>query len=214
LKDADGSLVAERFLGRVPREASALLEVDRWLAEAGTRLPSGSGHVELVYDFREGGAADGWLHALARYEQRASGHAAETSFGAHVFNLPVTYRDEPQSYRGRPPGLTTRLFLRLGPEDCDTLCHLIYPASLPWHPRSDTLLRLVDGRGRPVAERRVAIPCGGSLHWRYRDLFEATERRRAGDGAWVQVRDTGCRLFGYHGLLKDDAFSLDHMFGF
>jgi hypothetical protein len=29
------------------------------------------------------------------------------------------------------------------------------------------------------------------------------------------VRDTTCRLFGYHGLLgRDGAFSLDHMFGF
>jgi hypothetical protein len=30
----------------------------------------------------------------------------------------------------------------------------------------------------------------------------------------VVVRDTTCRLFGYHGLIGDRAFSLDHMFGF
>ena len=26
---------------------------------------------ELVYDFRDGGEADGWMHALVRYEDRA-----------------------------------------------------------------------------------------------------------------------------------------------
>jgi len=29
------------------------------------------------------------------------------------------------------------------------------------------------------------------------------------------VRDTTCRLFGYHGLIDPEGrFSLDHMFGF
>jgi hypothetical protein len=28
------------------------------------------------------------------------------------------------------------------------------------------------------------------------------------------VRDTTCRLFGFHGLDTGAAFSLDHMFGF
>ncbi len=72
------------------------------------------GHAELVYDFRDGGEADGWLHALFRYEDRQSGHVAESSFGAHIFNTAMTYRDEPQSYSGPPPGLSTRLFLKLG----------------------------------------------------------------------------------------------------
>ena len=89
------------------------------------------GHVELVYDFAAGDEADGWLHAIFRYRRRDGGHAAETSFGAHVFNTILTYRDEPQSYSGRPPGLSTRLFLRLGEGGYDTLCHLIYPASRP-----------------------------------------------------------------------------------
>ena len=32
---------------------------------------------------------------------------------------------------------------------------------------------------------------------------------------WAAIRDTTCRLFGYHGLMNgDSAFSLDHMFGF
>src|SRR5260370_8670821 len=76
-------------------------------------LDGGYGHIELVYDFSGGGEGDGWLHALFRYRHRQSGHAAETSFGAHVFNTILTYRDEPQSYTGRPPGLSTRLLLRL-----------------------------------------------------------------------------------------------------
>ena len=65
--------------------------------------------------------------------RRVSGHRAETSFGSHVFNTVLTYKGEPQSYSGKPPGLSTRLFLRLGAAPHDTLCHLIYPASTPWH---------------------------------------------------------------------------------
>jgi len=46
-------------------------------------------------------------------------------------------------------------------------------------------------------------------------LFDEVNRTGAGTGAYVIVRDTTCRLFGYHGLLGGDgAFSLDHMFGF
>jgi hypothetical protein len=171
--------------------------------------------MELVYDFREGGSADGWLHALFRYETREGGHAAETSFGAHIFNTVLTYRNEPQSYAGRAPGLSTRLFLRLGGAGYDTICHLIYPASTPWHAHSATTLMLHDAAGREVARREVAIPCSGSLFWRYSETFDAAARRRAGENAYLIVRDTTCRLFGYHGLEQGTgAFSLDHMFGF
>jgi hypothetical protein len=46
-------------------------------------------------------------------------------------------------------------------------------------------------------------------------LFDEATRARAAIGAYVIVRDTTCRLFGYHGLLGGDgSFSLDHMFGF
>ena len=48
---ADGRLVAERFLGRLPRNHDLALD----LAELGAE----SGHAELVYDFRDGGDADG-----------------------------------------------------------------------------------------------------------------------------------------------------------
>ena len=144
-----------------------------------------------------------------------SGHAADTSFGAHIFNTVLTYRNEPQSYAGPAPGLSTRLFLRLGPEPLDTMCHLVYPASTPWHGHSQTALILHDSNGAPVATHDVAIPCGGSLHWRYTETFTAAERKSAGDGAYVLVRDQTCRLFGYHGLINGaGSFSLDHMFGF
>ncbi len=126
----------------------------------------------------------------------------------------LTYRDEPQSYSGRAPGLSTRLFLRLGEAPLDTLCHLIYPASTPWRTTSSTDLILNDRDGAEVARKRVEIPCGGSLLWRYSETFDAATCARA-EGGYVIVRDTTCRLFGYHGLLGEAGrFSLDHMFGF
>ena len=215
LMDASGEEIAEKFLGRIARRESAVIDVDSWLQEEGADLPSGYGHIELLYDFRDGGEADGWLHGIGRYRRRASEHAAETSFGAHIFNTPVVYRDEPQSYAARPPGLSTRLFLRIGDGDLRTMCHLIYPASLPWKEFSDSQLILHDGDGQVVETIAVNIPCGGSLHWRYHETFDERAIARAGNGAYILIRDTTCRLFGYHGLLADDsAFCLDHMFGF
>ncbi len=132
-----------------------------------------------------------------------------------MFNTVLTYKGEPQSYAGRPPGLSTRLFLRLGPEPYETICHLIYPASTPWHAASDTQLILRDGEGAEIAEARVAIPCGGSLLWRASELFEAQALAETGGRGAVIVRDATCRLFGYHGLMHGEAaFSFDHMFGF
>ena len=171
--------------------------------------------MELVYDFADGGEADGWLHALFRYENRATGNAAETSFGAHIFNTVLTYRSEPQSYSSRAPGLSTRLFLRVGDAPLETICHLIYPASTPWHGLSVTDLILHAGTGEEVARVRLEIPCGGSRLWRYTETFDAADRKKAGANAHVVIRDTTCRLFGYHGLIHPDGpFSLDHMFGF
>jgi hypothetical protein len=211
--DGSGREAARHRFGRLARADSVAVELDEVIN--GADLAGGYGHLELVYDFSDGGSGDGWLHGLFRYEDRRSGHRAETSFGAHVFNTVLTYRSEPQSYAGRPPGLSTRLFLRLGEAPHDTLCHLIYPASMPWHATSTTDLVLHAGDGREIARRRVAIPCSGSLYWRYHETFEATERARAGSGAYIIIRDLTCRLFGYHGLIgPGGAFSLDHMFGF
>ena len=211
LYDADGGEIAREPLGCLPRNHGTALSLDDLAASLG----DAHGHVELVYDFAAGGSGDGWLHALFRYRHRDSLHAAETSFGAHVFNTLLVYRDEPQSYSGPPPGLSTRLFLRLGDEPRDTFCHLIYPASLPWRTTSSTEIILHDRGGREVARARLAIPCSGSRFLRYHALFDTATRARAGAGAYAVIRDPTCRLFGYHGLLGEGgAFSLDHMFGF
>ncbi|MBV9860461.1 MAG: hypothetical protein JO038_10230 [Alphaproteobacteria bacterium] len=209
--DSQGNNVARHRFGRLPRAHALALDLDAF----GQSLGTGAGHLELIYDFSEGGLGDGWLHALFRYRYRRGGHAAETSFGAHIFNTALTYRGEPQSYAGRPPGLSTRLFLRLGEEHYDTFCHLIYPASLPWRPQSATEIVLHDRMGAEIARESLAIPCSGSRFLRYHGLFDCETRARAGAGAYVLIRDRTCRLFGYHGLIgHDGAFSLDHMFGF
>ncbi len=214
LHDASGRETARRKLGRLARGHDTAVDLSGMIEESGG-LPSGFGHLELVYDFSGGGSGDGWLHGLFRYEDRASGHAADTSFGAHIFNTVLTYQNEPQSYTNRPPGLSTQLFLRLGAAPLDTLCHLIYPVSTPWHETSATDLILHDGDGGEIARKTVQIPCSGSLFWTYGDMFDAETRGRAGDGAYMVIRDTTCRLFGYHGLLGENgSFCLDHMFGF
>lgn len=211
--DPGGREVAARSFGRLPRAHAIVLELDEM--EGVDTLQDGYGHMELIYDFSAGGEADGWLHALFRYRHRKSGHAAETSFGAHVFNTLLTYGDEPQSYTGPPPGLSTRLFLRLGEGGYDTLCQLIYPASRPWLPTSTTDIILYDGRGNEVARSNLTIPCSGSRLWYYHATFDPETRARAGAGAYVIIHDKTCRLFGYHGLVgPDGSFSLDHMFGF
>ena len=47
------------------------------------------------------------------------------------------------------------------------------------------------------------------------ELFEGKDLDQADSGSYIIVRDTSCRLFGYHGLINDvGPFSLDHMFGF
>jgi hypothetical protein len=211
--DPEGNEILRHPLGRVPRAHQTALDLDE---VAGIdALQNGYGHIELIYDFSTGGEADGWLHALFRYRHRRSGHAAETSFGAHVFNTILTYRNEPQSYSGRPPGLSTRLFVRLGEAGYDTLCQLIYPASRPWRPVSATEITLHDGAGREVARTSLVIPCSGSRLFYYRDAFDPATRARAGTGAHLTIRDTTCRLFGYHGLVgREGSFSLDHLFGF
>ncbi len=228
--DAQGREVARHDFGELVRTDSVAIDAEQI---GGGALNGDAGHMELVYDFPAATrGVDGWLHALFRYEDRVTGHAAESSFGAHIFNTVLTWKGEPQSYTGNPPGLSTRLFLRTAPsmavpgaatkgDGDDTFCHLIYPASTPWHGASQTNLTLHAGDGSEVATRTVNIACGGSLYWRLSDMFDKAERQRAAEpgpvgGGYVLIRDTTCRLFGYHGLIAADgaAFSLDHMFGF
>jgi hypothetical protein len=205
--DQEGGKIAERFLGCLPRNHDLAQDFDDVEVDVG--------HAELVYDFRDGGEADGWLHALFRYEDRGSGHVAESSFGAHIFNTVMTYRDEPQSYSGPPPGLSTRLFLKLGDGRRPSFAVLIYPASAAWHPKSSTMLQLYGGDGALIAEAPISIACSGSaMVWPHK-VFDSASIRKAGPVGYVLVRDTTCRLFGYHGLMDEaGSFSLDHMFGF
>ena len=211
----DGSKVAEHRPGTLKRDHACAIDLDDVLPP--DALPEG-GHGELVYDFTEGGEADGWLHGLFRYEARDGSHAAETSFGAHVFNTIMTWKGEPQSYSGPPPGLSTRLFLDLGTASRPSFCVLTYPASAAWHQHSASVLMLHDAEGRVLAEQKLAIACSGSAivePWR---IFGAEVLARAA-GGYVIIRDATCRLFGYHGKhdgagLGHGAFSFDHMFGF
>ena len=140
---------------------------------------------------------------------------AESSFGAHIFNTIMTYRDEPQAYTGPPPGLRTTLFLKLGDARRRSFAVLIYPASSPWHATSETSLLLHDASGRVIGEKTISIPCSGSMMVWPHKAFGGDAMREAGSDGFVLVRDTTCRLFGYHGLMDDaGGFSLDHMFGF
>ena len=205
--DAGGTKRAEKFLGCLSRDHDLAMDLDQFGVE--------QGHAELVYDFRDGGEADGWLHALFRYEDRQSGHVAESSFGAHIFNTAMSYRDEPQSYSGPPPGLSTRLFLKLGDRKRRSFAVLIYPASGPWHPMSSTSLVLHDGGGAVVADVPLRIACCGStIVWPH-EAFDSASLAAAEPDGYVLIRDPTCRLFGYHGLMDSaGGFSLDHMFGF
>jgi hypothetical protein len=211
--DAEGTPLGQHFLGRLARDHSVAVDFDDLLGA--TALREVGGHADLVYDFRDGGEADGWLHALMRYERRDGAHAAETSFGAHIFNTVMTYKGEPQSYSGPPPGLTTRLFLKLGAGGQHSFAHLIYPASGPWHARSDTRLVLHDSAGAALAEEGITIARSGSALVRPDLIFSEALIAAAGPAGYVLIRDKICRLFGYHGLVDGrGGFSLDHMFGF
>ena len=210
--DPSGKQVAEKSFGDLARSDSVALDVTEL---AGPHLNGGGGHVELVYDFDAGTEADGWLHALFRYADRESGHAAETSFGAHIFNSALTWKGEPQSYSGPPPGLSTRLFLRVADAPAETLCHLTYPVSKEWHAQSETQLILTSQSGAEIARRTVNIPASGSLLWRVSEMFDAEMLAKAGAHPYVIIRDETCRLFGYQGAFAPDgSFGFDHMFGF
>lgn len=207
LFDRRGALVRQEFLGNLPRDHQSAFAIHD--------LTPHEGHGELVYDFRDGGEADGWLHTMLRYRDRSNNHAAETSFGGHVFNTLMTWRDEPQSYAGPPPGLTTRLFLKLGQKNAHSFCHLIYPTSLDGQAPSQTTLHLVARNGKEIAQETIQIlPSGSFIVWPH-EIFGQDKINEAGEGGYILIRDLTCRLFGYHGQMNAEAgFSLDHMFGF
>ncbi|PHI97229.1 hypothetical protein BG621_00015 [Parasaccharibacter apium] len=210
--DEAGQECGQHFLGNLPRNYQGAIALHELLQKPG--------HAELVYDFRDGGEADGWPHALMRYRHRKTDHAAETSFGGHIFNTMMTWRNEPQSYAGPPPGLTTRLFLKLGQILDGTVlrsfCYLIYPTSLrEGRAPSQTRLHLHAADGAELAQADITIQPFGSYLLQPHKLFDASLLDQAGEGGYVLIRDLTCRLFGYHGLENGaGGFSLDHMFGF
>ncbi len=214
LYGSDSTLVAEQKLGLRSRASQTALEIDE-LLESADALAEGYGHIEIGYDFDTAPVGDGWIHALFRYTRRDTGRSAETSFGSHMFNVPATWRNEPNSYIGKPPGLSTRLYLRLTDRPGRVMCHLTYPTSGKWLPLSDTDLILYDTRGAELARHKVQIPCSGSRLIDTSALFERAELAAATGGGYVMIRDTTCRLFGYHLFLSaGGGFALDHMFGF
>jgi hypothetical protein len=213
--DSEGRRVLDTKLGIMTRDELALIDVNALLAEAGISNPGLEGHFELVYDFSHGVDADGWLHALFRYEDKNGRQMGDTSFGAHIFNLPITFKDEPQSYAGKPPGLSSRLFGRMMPVPLDVILHLIYPSSGSWHPQSDTTIVLHDHTGTSIAEFHTRIPLHGSRLLKASLMFDANAIAAAGPRGYMIISDRTCRLFGYHGVVGPEGqFALDHMFGF
>jgi hypothetical protein len=212
--DPEGVQVMETPLGRRSRGDQVAVALDQALGDP-ARLNGGYGHLELGYDFTRGELGDGWIHAIFRYSRRDTGRSAETSFGSHLFNVPAVWRNEPNSYLGKPPGLSTRLYLRLTDRPGRVMCHLSYPSSGRWRPFSETDLILHGANGAEIARRRIAIPCSGSRLIDTTTLFDGVEMARAGGGGYIIVRDKTCRLFGYHLFLgARGGFALDHMFGF
>ena len=70
--DKDGKHRAEHAFGNLKRSDSVAIAANDLVK----MLAGGYGHMELSYDFSAGEEADGWLHALFRYEDRSTGHAA------------------------------------------------------------------------------------------------------------------------------------------
>jgi hypothetical protein len=212
--DSDGAMIAEQALGKRARDAQRAVALDDILPRSEV-LAGGYGHLELGYDFAAGTQGDGWIHAIFRYARRDTGRSAETSFGSHLFNVPAVWRNEPNAYLGKPPGLSTRLFLRLPDRPGRTMCHLSFPTSGRWRDFSDTNLVLYSAAGNEITRKSLAIPCSGSRLIDMAETFGPAELRQAAGGGYVLIRDTTCRLFGYHIFLgAGGGFALDHMFGF
>ena len=128
----------------------------------------------------------------------------------------MTYRDEPQSYNGPPPGLTTRLFLKLGDGARRSFARAdLSGVGAVWH-RLGHRAAAARRRGARRSPRRASRSPVPDRQWSGRTRCSAPDAlAQAGPHGYVLVRDPTCRLFGYHGLMDDrGGFSLDHMFGF
>lgn len=209
---ASGVELATYKFGNLRRNHEHALDINQ-LFEEKTDLADSHGNIQIIYDFDEGDDGDGWMHAIVKFFDKDTQHFAETSFGSHIFNNITTYKNEPQSYKGPPPGLSTSLFLRIGPKSTNTHSYLIYPVSKEWHPHSNTDIIVYDNTGNEVAKKNVKIPANGCFHLNYRELFGADLCNKL-ENPYIIISDKTCRLFGYHMLTNEHGFSLDHMFGF
>jgi hypothetical protein len=211
--DSEGKLALKAPLGKRSRADQVAVELDPLLG--GAALAGGYGHLEVGYDFDAGGEGDGWLHAIFRFVRRDTGRQAETSFGSHLFNVPAIWRNEPNSYLGKPPGLSTRLYLRLTDRPGKAMCHLSYPTSGQWRALSETDVILHRADGAEIARQRIQVPCSGSRLVDPETLFGTATLADAAGGGYVIIRDATCRLFGYHIFMgAGGGIALDHMFGF
>ena len=86
--DARGREAARHRFGNLARKQSVAVDVDALLN--GAELAGGYGHMELVYDFSAGGDADGWLHALFRYEDRESAATPPRPASARMSSTPCS----------------------------------------------------------------------------------------------------------------------------
>lgn len=211
--DRDGNELGCYKFGNLPRNHRHCLDINEFVQDFDYFKTKGNyGNIQLVYDFEVGDDADGWIHGVFKYMDKSTGHFADTSFGSHIFNNITTYKNEPQSYKGPPPGLTTGIFLRVGPAHLNSLCYLIYPVSKSWHSHSTTALILMDGE-KEIARKQVKIPANGCYLVDCYALFGKQQIAEL-SAPYVNISDKTCRLFGYHMLKNEQAFSFDHMFGF
>ncbi len=209
----EGKELAMHTFGNLARNHKKCLYIDEFVKEISFFKSLGNyGSMQIVYDFTAGDNADGWFHAILKYHNKENGHFAETSFGSHIFNNITTYKGEPQSYKGPPPGLSTNLFLRIGLGELNSFSYLIYPVSNNWHKFSNTTIALHDS-DEEIIKQEIAIPANGCYLLDCHKIF-GKETIAKLSKPYVLITDRTCRLFGYHLLANNHAFSMDHMFGF
>ena len=101
LFDSEGRSLGQHFLGCLPRDHATAVDLEECCPVALSRISVAMPSWSMT--FVTAASANGWLHALIRYETRDGSHAAETSFGAHIFNTLMTYKASRNPIPGRRP---------------------------------------------------------------------------------------------------------------
>ena len=159
--------------------------------------------------------ADGWLHALFRYRDARSGHAAETSFGSHMFNTRADLsRRTAILFRAAAGSFHAPLSPRRAAA-VETFCHLIYPVSESVARAFDDYADLRNSNGEELAHEELRIPASGSRFWRVQDVFdESASRERRPASLCHRARRNLPAVRLSRRSSGEGSFSLDHMFGF